>query len=77
MYITLHISRVGRVVYNLSTLFTVSLLNKDHVLSAKFGTTRTLYCLPTLQNNETVPQVIEKGCKPVLLVKFYELCISF
>ena len=30
------------------------------------GTKRTLHPLPTLQNNEPVPQVIEKGCKPVL-----------
>ena len=37
------------------------------VLCVCVGTKGTLYALPNLQNNELVPQVIERGCKPVLL----------
>ena len=36
-------------------------------LSAKSWQPRTWHPLPTLQNNEPVSQVIETGCKPVLL----------
>ena len=35
------------------------------------GIKGTLHPLPTFQNNVPVPQVIETGCKPVLLLKLW------